>query len=62
MQFFLQNEIFMILKMFKSTSNSPEQPFELTQKKATETKTPHSRHSYFVTIARHYSGVIIEGL
>ena len=33
-----------------------------TEKKATETKTPHSWYSYFVTIVGHYYGVIIEDL
>ena len=42
MQFFLQNGILKIFRMFKNNMNSPEQPAELTQKQPIVTKTPHS--------------------
>ena len=36
--------------MFKYNMNSPEQPVELTQKWATDTKTPNSLYPYFVIV------------
>ena len=49
-------------KCLNTTWNSPEQPVELTQKKATKTKTPYLSYSYFVTTVSHYYGVTTEGL
>ena len=45
-------------KCLSTKWNSLEQPVELTQEQATETKIPHSWYSYF----GHYYGVIIENL
>ena len=65
MQFFLQNiqmRFSRFSKCLKTTWNSPEQPAGLTQILSTQTKTPHSKYSYFATIIDHCCDVIIESL
>ena len=65
MQFFfkiIKNRFSRFWKYLNIAWSLPEQPVELTQKYATQTKTPHSWYSYFVTIVGHYYDVIIEGL
>ena len=62
-QFLLQNvqdEIFKIFKMLKTTWNSPDQSVELTQKLATRKTAPHLWYSYVVTNFDHYYALITE--
>ena len=58
-----KKENFKILEMFENNMKFTRQrkPVELTQKLATETKTPHSWYSYFTTIVGHCYGWTIEG-
>ena len=51
---------FRFWKRLKTTWNSLEQPVELSQKWATETKTQHSKFSYVVTIVGHYYALIMK--
>ena len=65
MQLFLQNvqnEIFKILKMFENNMKFTRVGCWINSEISNRDKAPHSWYSYFVTIAGHYYGGIIENL
>ena len=57
----VQNEIFVIFKMFKNNMNFTTVACGII-KLAIERTPPHSLHSYVVSIVGYYYALIIEGL